>query len=319
MVTQGQRGGAASGLVARSGEKLSRLGALGVVVAVTLCVGAGSGASGPSAVVLSSSTGRTVVTARLGGKPTRIVWGEGAFWVVTPVSGAVVRIEPSGSVQRRSFRGEPYDAATGAGMVWVPRHDAFDLLGLEWKLGRERRSVILQTPQLAVGYGFGAVWTVGADGALRRIDPRTLRVTGTVGGVSFSSEGFEPRIAVARDALWVSDAVRHAVTRVDPRRLRVSAVVSHGGNGVAVAGAQVWSTDGSFAWRVAGGPIRRVRTGGGAYDVAAGGGAIWVANRFSRTVAKLDPERGTVVRTVRLPGRPSVLAYGVGYVAVALF
>jgi hypothetical protein len=42
-------------------------------------------------------------------------------------------------------------------------------------------------------------------------------------------------------------------------------------NGVAVAGAQVRTTDGSFAWRVAGGPIRRVRTGKGAHDLAGGG------------------------------------------------
>jgi hypothetical protein len=290
-----------------------------VVVVLALGGGSASSASGPSVVVLSSSTGQPVASARLGGEPTRVAWGNGAFWVVTPTRGAVVRVAPSGSVQRRSFPGEPYDAATGAGTVWIPRHDAFDLLDLDWKRKRERRSVNLQTPQLAVAYGFGSVWTVGADGALRRIDPRTLRVNGTVGGVSFSSEGFEPKIAVARDALWISDAVRHAVTRVDPRRLRVAAVVAHGGNGVADAGGQVWSTDGSAAWRVAGGPVHRVRTGSGAYDVAAGGGAIWVANRFSRTVTKVDPGRGTVVRTFRFPGRPSALAYGAGYLAVALF
>jgi streptogramin lyase len=203
--------------------------------------------------------------------------------------------------------------------VWIPRHDAFDLLGVDWTRKRERRTVDLGTPQLAVGYGFGSVWTVGADGALRRIDPRTLRVAGSVGGVSFSSEGFEPKIAVARDALWISDAVRHAVTRVDPRRSQATSVVSHGGNGVAVAGAQVWSTDGSLAWRVAGGPVRTLKTGDGAYDVAAGGGSIWVANRFSRTVAQVDPARAKVVRVFPLPERPSVIAYGAGYLAVALF
>jgi hypothetical protein len=297
----------------------ARRAALGVAVAPALCAGAASGAPGPSVVVLSASSGRTVATARLSAEPTRAAWGDGAFWVVTPEDGAVVRVTPSGPAQRRTFRGEPYDAATGAGAVWVPRHDAFDLLGLDWRRKSRRRSANLQTPQLAVAFGFGSVWTVGADGALRRIDPRTLRVTGTIGGVSFSSEGFEPKIAVARDALWISDAVRHVVARVDPRRLRVSAVVSHGGNGVAVAGTQVWSTDGSVAWRVAGGPVRRLRTGNGAYDVTAGGSSIWVANRFSRTVAQVDPTGAKIVRTFRLPERPSALAYGGGYLAVALF
>src|SRR3954453_8680048 len=120
-------------------------------------------------------------------------------------------------------------------------------------------------------------------------------------------------------ALWISDAVRHAVTRVDPRRLRVSSVVSHGGNGVAVAGGQGWSTDGSFARPVAGGHVRRIKTGNGAYDVAAGGGSVWVANRFSRTVAKIDPTGAKVVRSFLLPERPSALAYGAGRLAVALF
>ena len=163
------------------------------------------------------------------------------------------------------------------------------------------------------------MWTVAADGALRRIDPRTLRVTGSVGGVSFSSEGFEPKIAVGHDALWISDAVRHSVVRVDPRRLRITSVVSHGGNGVAVLGAQVWSTDGSFAWRISGGSVRRLKTGSGPLDVTAGGGAVWVANRFAKTVAKVDPVHARVVATLHVPERPSALAYGAGRLAVALF
>jgi hypothetical protein len=163
------------------------------------------------------------------------------------------------------------------------------------------------------------VWTVGADGLLRRISPKTLRVTGTVAGVSFSSEGFEPKIGVAHDGLWISDAVRHMVTRVDPHRMKVTSRVVHGGNGVAVWGTQVWSTDGSFTWRVAEGEPLRLRTGNGPLDVAAGGSSVWVANRYSRTLAQVDPARPRIVRTIRLPGRPSALAYGDGYLAVALF
>jgi hypothetical protein len=95
--------------------------------------------------------------------------------------------------------------------------------------------------------------------------------------------------------------------------------VPHGGNGVAVLGAQVWSTDGSSAWRISGGPVRRLQTGSGAYDVAAGGGAVWVANRFAETVAKVDPMRARLVATLHVPGRPSAISYGAGRLSVGLF
>jgi DNA-binding beta-propeller fold protein YncE len=63
----------------------------------------------------------------------------------------------------------------------------------------------------------------------------------------------------------------------------------------------------------------RVRTGRGPYDVAGGGGAIWVANRFSQTVTRVDPRSARIVQTIRVPGRAAAIAYGGGYVAVALF
>jgi streptogramin lyase len=142
---------------------------------------------------------------------------------------------------------------------------------------------------------------------------------GTAQGPSIvSSEGFEPKIAVGRDALWISDAVRHSVVRVDPRRLRITSVVSHG-NGVAALGAQVWSTDGSLAWRISGGSVRRLKTGSGPFHVTAGGGAVWLANRFAKTVAKVDPVHARVVATLHVPERPSALAYGAGRLTVALF
>ena len=43
-------------------------------------------------------------------------------------------------------------------------------------------------------------------------------------------------------------------------------------------------------------------------DVVTGGGAVWVANRGSRTLARLDPERAVVTERLRLGNEPSALA-----------
>jgi hypothetical protein len=35
---------------------------------------------------------------------------------------------------------------------------------------------------VAIAYAFGAVWVIGADASLRRIDPATMRVTARIDG-----------------------------------------------------------------------------------------------------------------------------------------
>ena len=287
------------------------------VLVAALALVAGATAARPRGSVTLIKDGRVVAVLPLRAQPMRISYGGGAFWVVAPRQNAVVRVDPGRrKLELHTVGDEPYDAAVGAGTTWVPRHDGFDVVGLRGRALLQSRT--LEVPQLAVAYGFGAIWTVGADSVLYRLNPRTLRVTGSVDAVAASSEGFEPKIAASANALWIADAVRHVVTRVDPRRLRAVSAVAHGGNGVASAGGTVWSTDGSSAWRVAGGRVTRVDTGRGAYDVAAGAGSIWVANRFSRSVARVDPRGARVTQTVRVPGRAAAIAYGGGYVAVAL-
>jgi streptogramin lyase len=289
--------------------------------ALVLAVGAaGTAPATRSLVLVDAAKNRVVASLPLHAEPMRVSYGDGAFWVVAPHSRTVIRVDPRRrSVQRRTLGEEPYDAATGAGRLWVPDHDGTDVLGVTWRTGTITRSPKLGPPQLAVAFAFGSVWVVGADGAMRRFDPQTLKVTGIVEGVSQSSEGFEPKIAVARDALWVSDAVRHVVVRVDPVKLKVTSVRGHGGYGVAVAAGTVWSTDGSFyAWRVDGGASRKLKTGNGAVDVAGGGGSIWVANRFAGTLVRVDPRRARITRTIRIPGRSAAVAYGGGFIAVAL-
>jgi hypothetical protein len=273
--------------------------------------------AGKALVLVDADSGRIVRTFALRDEPLRVAFGAGSFWAVVPGDRALVRVVPVGwKATTRKLGLEPYDVAVGGDAVWVADHDAFDV-------HRVRRSTVVSSsylggPQLAIGYGFRGLWTLGADNALRRLDPTSLRRTAEIADVADGVEGYEPKLAFAHGAVWVSDAVRNRVLRIDRVHLRVNRVIPRGGTGVAVLHGQVWSTDSFGAvLRVAGGPPAKVRTGGGAFDVACGGGYLWVANRFAGTLTRVD-QATLVTRTTRIGGRPVSVAYGGGYVAVAV-
>jgi streptogramin lyase len=214
---------------------------------------------------------------------------------------------------------EPFDAAIGGGALWVPDHDGFRILRLDLQTHGTARSRDLGSPQLAVAYGAGAVWAVGADDSLRRLDPTTLEVTATIENVASSYEGYEPKIALARDGIWVSDALSHAVARVDPEQLQVTYRRRLAGDGIAVGAGAVWSADGrSSVWRLADGAAQRIHAGSGAIDVAAGQRSVWVVNWRGRTLARIDASRRRVVRRFLLGREPVAVAVGGAYVGVVV-
>jgi hypothetical protein len=235
--------------------------------------------------------------------------------VVAPAARSVFRVEPrTGSVRRIRLGEEPYDAAAGVGALFVPDHDAFDVHRVDLHTGRITHSRSVGVPQLAAAYAFGAVWVAGADEKLRRFDPRTLRVTAAIAGVAASAPGFEPKIAVAKDALWVSDEVKHSVARIDPVRLRVTKRIPKGGYGVAVGAGGVWSGEGfTEVWRVAPGRPQRSRVPGNPVDLAASSHAVWVAARFGHALVRLAPRR-----RIPLDAEAVAVAVGGGFVAVAV-
>ena len=142
--------------------------------------------------------------------------------------------------------------------------------------------------------------------------------TNTIANVAQSVEGYEPKIAPAPNGLRVSDAVANAVVRIDPQVSRIAYRRARGGAGVAVSRFGVWSTDSfNYVWRVAGGRLAKVRTGSGAIDVAADKNGIWVVNRFSRTLVRVDA-RLRIVRRIRISRPPITVAAGGGYVGVAV-
>jgi YVTN family beta-propeller protein len=59
-----------------------------------------------------------------------------------------------------------------------------------------------------------------------------------------------------------------------------------------------------------------VRVGRGAGGVAAGAGAVWVANTLDGTLSRVDPQARRVVATIDVGGAPRAVAVGAGSVWV---
>jgi len=162
-------------------------------------------------------------------------------------------------------------------------------------LPRPRRGVSNQR-EGAIAVEPGAVWAIGLDGALARIDPRTARVVAVVRGVQARA------VAAGPEGVWLLgedgtiarvDRERNAI--VERRRIAASAVTS-----LALGAGAVWVTapgDGTL-WRIeAGGRplMRTIDVGAGAADVAYGAGRLWVANPLRGTVTS-RPHRAKLQR-----------------------
>jgi streptogramin lyase len=271
-------------------------------------------------VLFDPSRNAVVASVALPAEPLRVTFARSGFWVVSPGSRSVFRVDTASHRLKRWRVGkEPYDAVSAGGILWVSDHDGFDVLRVRLADGSVRRSRNLGSPQLALAYAFGSLWCAGADDRLRRLDPRTLAVTGSIADATTSSEGFEPKIAAGRGAVWVSDAVQNRIAGVDPTRLRISFRGRGGGYGVAVGAGAIWAADGfTDVVRYADGRTTRVRVGGNPIDVATSPGAVWTVTRFGRGLVRLRPDGSGVAARVPLRGTPVAVATGGGLVAVAL-
>ena len=139
------------------------------------------------------------------------------------------------------------------------------------------RAHVNHAAPLAVTSAFGAMWAIGADGLLARIDPATKDVTtfdvGVVGG----------DIAASDTALWITAYDDGALVRFDPAARSVSATI----------------------------------TGlGGLFGVAVGFGSVWVVNKTGHQVLRLDPTSGAVVARIPAERNPDFVTVGAGSVWV---
>src|SRR5439155_1677652 len=134
----------------------------------------------------------------------------------------------------------------------------------------------------AVAAGKGSVWVLNADDrTVSRIDPATGQVTPPK---ALTGEGTPAAIALGGRSAWVVDA-GPAITRIDggavvKQRIAVPAISL---SSLVVSDGAAWAVDpyGGVLYRVeleGRNVVTTVPVGQGAESVAAGPGAIWVAN-----------------------------------------
>jgi DNA-binding beta-propeller fold protein YncE len=275
---------------------------------------------GNSLALIDAKSNAVVADVAVARYPTRIAYGGGAFWVVSPDSGIVVRVTVATKAVTRFHIGKaPYDVAIGAGALWVPDHDGQRLLRFDLESHALRETRDLGMPAISVGFGFGSVWLVVANGTVLRIDPRTLHVTRSIPDATTAIEGSEPKLAFGRSSVWISSPAESTVARIDPVRGTLHMRTLLGATGVSAGAGAVWVADNATAiWRFDGGRPQRIHVGMQPQDVAATSESVWVADYGDRTLVRLDPTSRRVLTRLKLRRQPVAVAAGGGLVAVAM-
>jgi len=200
---------------------------------------------------------------------------------------------------------------------------------------RRRRGARRPTVAVAVVAGLGVlaalVAVVAATGGgtsspaaagsprLVEVDARTGEVVGDVG-----LRGAPAAVAVAGRSVWLADANRGTVSRVDAGGAEAQRIALGGSPGVAaVAGGSVWvaGVPGETVTRIdrqTEAVTQTVRLSGASTSALASGAAgLWVADTANDRLIRIDPATGDVRRTIDLDLDPTALAIGAGAIWVA--
>jgi DNA-binding beta-propeller fold protein YncE len=131
-------------------------------------------------------------------------------------------------------------------------------------------------------------------------------------------------VAVGAGAVWVIDAARQTLTKVDPHTRAVVGEPRHVPGGpfaVATGAGAVWVAAGDGTVRAydprSVRPTRPTVTVRGANGLAVGGGGVWVSSRIAGTVTRIDPRTRRTDRPIRVGRGPADVAVGLGAVWVA--
>lgn len=218
--------------------------------------------------VADSLSGIQVETYQIGYAPQDVVALGDSWWVSDPALGLVYPFAEDGAVGSPIAIDGAFELAVAESEVWVSRQDpdGVTVLAVDGSVVGEAE---LPGPPADIVADARHVWfafpTLGEVG---RMDRLTRELTTWPVGSSPAS------LAVAADAVWVTDVDDASLRRLDPSDGRVVATFD-----VVAEPVGVWADD----------------------------DAVWVANAASDIVTRVDP-RSRTSRPLRVPARPTDLA-----------
>ena len=331
-------------------------GVVAVATALTLALVAFTGGSKAVHVrlnaigVIDPKSNKVVAQIPVGVNPVAIAVADGSVWVANEQDRTVSEIDARSRrvVRVIALDGVVTGLTAAGGFLWVlnastPANTtpAIEITKINPRFG----GIVDRIPtDLAYGETIEGDLAVTGDTAwvpstygyvptetLEQIDLATHRVSARfrLFGPRRAGEG----ITYGNGAVWLHDA--RGLVRLDPLtgNLRVAEVL--GGGGVALGFGRVWvgsrflpmclTTD---CARPKPGYVAEIdREAQGVdttihaddpVDVAVGSGSVWVVNRRTRTVQRIDPATGRTVATIPLGNSPIAVAVGAGAVWVAV-
>jgi YVTN family beta-propeller protein len=235
---------------------------IGVVAGVLLTQGGGSTASAsPNSIgLINPSNGRVAASTPVGGSPGGVAAGAGAIWAANTDDNTVLRINAgSNDVNQTIQVGDgPVDVAFDGRAVWVTNGLDGTVSRIDTTVNRAGKPIPVGNGPLGIAYGAKRIWVANSvDGTVSEIDPTSWKVK------TFPAVPGATGIVFGFDRVWVVSPSEGVVVSFDPSTHQ---------------------------------RVDRVPVGVDPVAVAAGDGAIWVANRDDGTVWKITPEEPVQVR-----------------------
>lgn len=162
---------------------------------------------------------RVVGELRLPAGCNSVAFGEGSLWVTCPAEGRLLRINPATNLvdKRIEVSAGARSVAFGGNSVWVLCEKEGKVERIDPKTNKVVKTIDLAVPNTGgnVAFGEGFVWVTQTGFPLTRIDPqpdkeRVIQQFWGDGG------GF---VSVTSGAIWLSNASKGSVWRLDPKRV----------------------------------------------------------------------------------------------------
>jgi DNA-binding SARP family transcriptional activator/streptogramin lyase len=269
--------------------------------------------SGRSLAVLDPRSGAPVSSLKLDRSPGPLAVTLGSIWIGAAVWRSVTAIDAHRLRTLRTvpLTAPPYALAANDNMLWAANgfNGTLTRVDARGRASGPFRPEPNATGRLALAYGFGSLWVGSQDGVLSRLDPHSAHTIAVVRNINKPEA-----ITVGADSVWIAEAARDGILRVDPRTNRVTREISIGGHatGIAVGDGAVWAATPAEGriWRVDPGNnavIASIEVGGAPTHIVATNGSIWVATPDG-TLSKINPATNRVDRTIALNRPVAALA-----------